>query len=225
MVDLGALRRPSSLSMDATYVPQLYGQIKADMQTHFSTQAQIDEMLLESMKSLAKAHKSAIVQRLNKRQDAKKEEMKAKKAEEDAKRQRQEKRAQLREQHRLALLKDQLLKEVINTGVMNEYSSAMKVYDIRDPAATNDGIILIGGFVGELIITFTCLLDYILASPQNQNYRFTQEMMEKFLVDLLLGEGASFPNGICSFNISKSIKDLTEGEDITPSAVAKILRD
>jgi len=38
------------------------------------------------MKSLAKAHKSAIVQRLNKRQDAKKEEMKAKKAEEDAKR-------------------------------------------------------------------------------------------------------------------------------------------
>jgi hypothetical protein len=123
------------------------------------------------------------------------------------------------------LLKDQLLKEVINTGVMNEYSSAMKVYDIRDPAATNDGIILIGGFVGELIITFTCLLDYILASPQNQNYRFTQEMMEKFLVDLLLGEGASFPNGICSFNISKSIKDLTEGEDITPSAVAKILRD
>jgi hypothetical protein len=43
-------------------------------------------MLLESMKSLAKAHKSAIVQRLNKRQDAKKEEMKAKKAEEDAKR-------------------------------------------------------------------------------------------------------------------------------------------
>ena len=31
MIDLGALRRPSSLSMNATYVPQLYGQIRADM--------------------------------------------------------------------------------------------------------------------------------------------------------------------------------------------------
>jgi hypothetical protein len=41
----------------------------------------------------------------------------------------------------------------------------MKVYDVRDPTGTDDGIIIIGGLVGELIITFTCLLDYILASP------------------------------------------------------------
>lgn len=93
--------------------------------------------------------------------------MKAKKAEEDAKRKRQEKRAQLREKHRLGLLKDQLLKEVLNAGALSEYTSAVKVYDVRDPAASNDGVILIGGFVGELIITLTCLLDYILASPQN----------------------------------------------------------
>jgi hypothetical protein len=36
---------------------------------------------------------------------------------------------------------------------------------VRSPLATNDGVIVIGGFVGELIITFTCMLDYILASP------------------------------------------------------------
>jgi len=41
----------------------------------------------------------------------------------------------------------------------------MKIYDVRDPGATDDGVILIGGFMGEMIITFTCLLDYILASP------------------------------------------------------------
>lgn len=43
----------------------------------------------------------------------------------------------------------------------------MRIYDVKDPYASNDGIILIGGFVGELILTLTCLLDYILASPQN----------------------------------------------------------
>ena len=43
----------------------------------------------------------------------------------------------------------------------------MKIFDVRDPVAANDGVILIGGFVGEMILTLTCLLDYILASPQN----------------------------------------------------------
>ena len=43
----------------------------------------------------------------------------------------------------------------------------MKIYDVRDPATTNDGIILVGGFVGELIISFKCMLDYILSNPNN----------------------------------------------------------
>jgi hypothetical protein len=43
--------------------------------------------------------------------------------------------------------------------------STTKVYDIRDPEAKRDGFFVIGGLVGELIITFTCLLDYILANP------------------------------------------------------------
>lgn len=45
--------------------------------------------------------------------------------------------------------------------------SVTKIYDIRDPDAKKDGINVIGGLMGELIITFTCLLDYILANPQN----------------------------------------------------------
>jgi hypothetical protein len=42
----------------------------------------------------------------------------------------------------------------------------------------NDGFCVIGGFVGELIMSFTCLLDYILASPQNQNFFFSVDMIE-----------------------------------------------
>lgn len=65
----------------------------------------------------------------------------------------------------------------------------VKVYDIRDPDAKKDGIIVIGGMLGELIITFTCLLDYILANPQNANFQFTPETVEVFIKDLLLQEG------------------------------------
>lgn len=87
----------------------------------------------------------------------------------------------------------------------------MRVYDIRDSAAANDGIIIIGGMVGELIITFTCLQDYILASPKNQNFMFTVEMMEQFLTDLLCGEESTFPENSCVVNIQKSLEELGDG--------------
>ena len=64
----------------------------------------------------------------------------------------------------------------------------MKIYDVRDPETNDDGVIIIGGFVGELIITFTCLLDYILASPSNQNFFFSVESIEAFLVELFGGD-------------------------------------
>ena len=63
-------------------------------------------------------------------------------------------------------------------------------------------MVLVGGFVGELIITFTCLLDYILASPQNQNFIFSVEMMESFLRELLGMEDTQFPEGTCVVHIN-----------------------
>ena len=50
-------------------------------------------------------------------------------------------------------------------GSVEEYNPQIKIYDVRDNTGKKDGMFLIGGFVGELIITFTCLLDYILANP------------------------------------------------------------
>lgn len=41
----------------------------------------------------------------------------------------------------------------------------MRIFDIRDPEGSNSGVFLIGGLTGELLITFTCLYDYILANP------------------------------------------------------------
>jgi len=56
---------------------------------------------------------------------------------------------------------------MIQNADLMEYTPKMKIFDVRDPGANNEGIIVIGGFVGELIMTLNCLLDYILASPSN----------------------------------------------------------
>ena len=88
------------------------------------------------------------------------------------------------------------------TAAFEEFTPAtIKVYDIRDPDAKKDGIMVIGGLMGEIIITFTCLLDYILANPQNANFQFTPEQVEAFLKDLLLLEG--FQDGALTLSLNQ----------------------
>lgn len=57
MVDLGALRRPSDLSIGQIFVPQLYNQITADMTTFHNHQTQTEVILAASMGELALQHK------------------------------------------------------------------------------------------------------------------------------------------------------------------------
>lgn len=225
MIDLGALRRPVDLSTGATFVPQMYNQIQFDMQQYHDHQDQMDEMLNESMCSISILHKQSIVKELNKRQERKKEEMRKKRQEEDERRQRKERRAALREKKRLEDLKEQIQQTIIVPATLDEYSPKTRIYDVRDPNATDDGVILIGGFVGELIITFTCLSDYILASPQNQNFFFTVESIENFLTDLFGGEDSQFPDGTCCINLTKTVEDLSGGKNLTSDMMAKIARD
>lgn len=96
--------------------------------------------------------------------------MKRKRMEEEAKKQRKQRRANLREQKRLTELKEKVQREIIQPQDNQEYTPKTRVYDIRDANSSNDGIIIIGGFVGEMILTWTCLLDFIFASPANQNF-------------------------------------------------------
>ena len=122
-------------------------------------------MVNDTMTSISMVHKQSIVRELNKRQEKKKEQLRKKREEEDERRKRKDRRAALREKKRLNDLKENIQTNILTPAVQEEFSAKMKVYDVRDPTGTDDGIIIIGGFVGELIITFTCLLDYILASP------------------------------------------------------------
>ena len=132
MRDLGALRRPVDLSVGATYVPEMYGQIQADMQRHINTQFQIDEMLGDSMKSLAKSHKQAILTELNKRQEKDKQALMLKQMADEERRLRKEERAALRERARLNTLLEKITNDLLNSATLEEYTPKLKIYDIKD---------------------------------------------------------------------------------------------
>lgn len=99
----------------------------------------------------------------------------------------------------------------------------MKIYDVRNPNATNDGIVLIGGFVGELIISFTCMLDYILSDPKHQNFFFSGEMIENFLIELLNND--EWADGICTLTINKPLEELLQGRKLAPAQIAKLVKE
>jgi len=73
---------------------------------------------------------------------------------------------------------------------------------------SDDGISIIGGIVGELITTFSCLSDFILASPQNQNFSFTVDMLEQYLYDLLVSDDSQFPDNAITVNLRRSVEEL-----------------
>lgn len=125
------------------------------------------------------------------------------------------------------MLKDQVQREVQGQAQLEDYSTRLRIYDVKDPAAGNDGIIIIGGVVGELIITFTCLLDYILASPQNQNFMFSGEVIEGYLYDLLCGEESQFQDNIITINLLKSLEEIaaSAGIDLVGDELAQACRD
>ena len=225
LVAQGTLRRPRDLSVGTIFVPQLYNQIHQDMQNYHDHQDQLDDVLNDSMSKIALVHKQSIVKELNKRQEKKKEEMRKKREEEEERKQRKNKRAALRERHRLEQLKEQIMNEVMNPAVQEEYAVKHRVYDVRDPLASNDGIIIVGGLMGELIISFTCMLDYILASPQHQNFTFSLELMEQFLTELLGNEENPFPEQALILHLNKELHMIAQQADVEYEQAAMIARN
>ena len=168
MVDEGGLRKPSVYSLQISFIPQLYGQIQFDIQTQGEHVDNLDNLLNFCMRGSARLHRDAMIKEYKRREENKKELLRQEKEKKEQKRLRKEARNAARERHRISILLDKIHSTTITHSLLEEFNPAVtKVYDIRDPEAKRDGILAIGGLVGELIITFTCLLDYILANPQN----------------------------------------------------------
>lgn len=142
-----------------------------------------------------------MVKEYKRREEKKKEELRLQREREEQKRKRKEERAAARERYRIQQLFERIQTTVFGSQDLQEYTPQIKIYDVRDPDGRKDGVFLIGGFVGELIMTFTCLYDYILANPQNQNFTFTQETVEAFIRDLLINE--NFADGIINLHLTR----------------------
>ena len=50
--------------------------------------------------------------------------------------------------------------------------------------------------------------EYITATPENSNFKFTPETIEKFLRDTLTAEANAFPAHVCRIMSSKSLEEI-----------------
>lgn len=117
---------------------------------------------------------------------------------------RKERRNALREAFALRKLTQNFMSNVVQVAQRTEYSPALTVYDVREyhPNREN-GVFVIGGFIGELLIVFTALYDYMLSNPANSEFKFSNEAIEKFLVDWM--KEADFPEGTCVVKLKEEL--------------------
>ena len=155
-----------------------------------------------------------MIKEYKRREENKKEALRQLKEKEEQKRQRKAARAAARERHRIGILLDKIHVTTLAQAAHEDFNPATtKIHDIREPDAKRDGIFVIGGLVGELVITFTCLLDYILANPQKQNFTFSAETIEADLKDLLIHE--NFQDGSLTVHLSQHPVPDAEGDDFS----------
>jgi len=120
----------------------------------------------------------------------------------------------LREVSRINQLQDTILREIVFAAPQVEYTPSLPVYDIREYSAEQEkGVYVVGGLVGEIIMTFSSLYDYVLANPSNNMFRFGDEAIETFITELL---NDGFPEGAISLRLKEDLtKNVKENDDVT----------
>lgn len=122
------------------------------------------------------------------------------------------------------------MSQVVNGCQKVEYTHAVTVYDIREYHPTREnGVSVIGGFVGELLLVFTALYDFMLSNPANGDFKFGQDSVEKFLVDWM--KEADFPEGTCVMKLKEELQfrvSDSEGNidiNLTAAQIANALKN
>jgi hypothetical protein len=207
--DVGILRSPAQFAMESRFLPSLYNQTRAELIRENEFTEGVDSYIMMVLRSNAREHKQSIQKEYKRREEKKRREFRIQKQKEEERHKRREQRAAARERARVIDLKKRVIHHIIEPAKVEEKFNpeTMKVYDVRDPEGSDDGIFLIGGIMSEIMTTFTCLHDYILANPQNQNFHFTYDTIIEYLKGLLIGN--NFPDGAITLHISEK----EEGDD------------
>lgn len=79
------------------------------------------------------------------------------------------------------------------------------VYDVAEPNMENkpQGIHVLGGMLGELLVTFSSIMEYTHASPAHETFNFRSEDIESFLIEMLTED---FAENICVMRLKENIK-------------------
>ena len=72
------------------------------------------------------------------------------------------------------------------------------------------GIHLMGGMLGELLLTFSSIMEYTHTSPAHETVTFKSADIEAFLTELLIEE---FPDNICVMRLKENLKEKLVGEN------------
>lgn len=71
------------------------------------------------------------------------------------------------------------------------------------------GIHLVGGMLGELLISFSCLMEYMHNSPAHETITFKASDIEAFLTDVLTED---FAENICVLRLKENLREKLVGE-------------
>lgn len=71
------------------------------------------------------------------------------------------------------------------------------------------GIHVVGGMIGELLITFSCIMEYMHNNSTLEPLTFKASDIEAFLTDVLTEE---FPENICVLRLKENLRDKLVGE-------------
>lgn len=196
LIDLGCLRPQRELSMGMDFLPRLCGQAEYEIIKKDQNIDGINDILHATASKIARNHKASIMREIKRQEEAELQKKKEERDKIEATKLRKERRNALREAYGLKKLTNNFLTQTINTCAKVEFTPALTVYDIREYHPTREnGCHVVGGFVGELLLVFTALYDYMLSNPSNSEFRFTTEAIEKFLIEWM--KEGDFPEGTC----------------------------
>ena len=173
LVDLGTLRPHQELSMGMDLLPRLTGQAEYEIIKKDQTIDGINDILHTTTTKIARAHKASIMREIKRQEEAELQMQKEKRDRIEATKLRKERRYALREAYGLKKLTNNFIGQVVGPCQKIEYTPAVTVYDIREYHPTREnGVSVFGGFIGELLLVFTALYDFMLSNPANQEYKF-----------------------------------------------------
>lgn len=201
--DVGILRSPAQYAMESRFLPALYNQTRAELIRDNEFTEGVDSYIMMTLRANAREHKQSIQKEFKRREEKKRREFKIQKQKEEEKRKRRELRAAAREKARVLELKKNVIRIIIEPAKIEDKfdPERIRVFDVRDPDGNEEGIYLIGGIMAEIMITFTCLHDYILANPQNQSFHFSYDAIIDYLKGLLIGH--HFPEGAITLHVTE----------------------